>query len=142
MNIDNQNKSYRNPHSTPIDRSWWRKLSYFTFYIMRESTAFFMIWVSIVLMYGVVCAHTNEVGQDEFYRFIFFLQHPVVVVINILALCAALLHTVTWFNLAPKATNIVIAAKKLPALMFVVGLWFITLAVSMYLLLTVYGYFR
>jgi len=142
MNIDNQNKSYRNPHCAKMDTKWWRKITHYTFYIMRESTAFFMIWVSIVLMYGVVCAHTNDVGQDEFYRFIFFLQHPIVVVINVLALLAALLHTVTWFNLAPKATNVVIAAKKPPSFMFVASLWIITLAVSICLLMTVYGYFR
>ena len=34
------------------------------------------------------------------------LQNPVIVIINLITLAAALLHTKTWFELAPKAANI------------------------------------
>jgi len=142
MKINEPDKSYRKPYLTNIPNNWWLKLRYYLFYIVRESTSFFMLWISIVLMYGVICAHTNEMGRDEFYRFIFFLRHPVVVALNVLALMAALLHSITWFNLAPKATNIVLAGKKLPAILIISGFWLITLVVSMALLLLIFGYFK
>lgn len=112
MNSSESDKLYRKPHLNQMESNWWLKLRCYFFYILRESTAFFMIWTSLVLMFGVVCSHINEMGQNEFYRFIFFLQHPVVIVINTLALLSALIHSLTWFNLAPKAMNIIIAGKK------------------------------
>lgn len=133
---------YRKPYQPPMNKSWWRQLPYYIFYIMRESTAFFMLWISIILTFGIICAYPNAQGVNEFYRFIFFLQNPIVVVINILALVAALFHTLTWFNLMPKAVNIVIAAKKPPAALFIIGLWVIMMVVSSVILYAVFGYFR
>lgn len=141
MTIEQKDKSYRKPYRQTIPPHWWRKSNHYLFYIIRESTAFFMLWVSIILMYGVICAHTNEMGQDEFYRFIFFLQHPIVVVLNVLTLLAALIHSITWFNLVPKAINIVIANKKPPARLFIITLWLITIVISTALLLLILGYF-
>lgn len=44
--------------------------------------------------------------------FVAFLQNPVVVILNIIATAAALLHTKTWFELAPKAANIIVKDEK------------------------------
>ncbi|WP_392560428.1 fumarate reductase subunit C [Orbus mooreae] len=142
MNSSESDKSYRKPHLNQMESNWWLKLRYYFFYILRESTAFFMIWTSLVLMFGVVCSHINEMGQNEFYRFIFFLQHPVVIVINTLALLSALIHSLTWFNLAPKAMNIIIAGKKTPNMLFTLGLWCITIIISTIMLLLIFGYFK
>jgi fumarate reductase subunit C len=35
-----------------------------------------------------------------------------VVILNLITLAAALLHTKTWFELAPKAANIIVKARK------------------------------
>ncbi|WP_392562795.1 hypothetical protein RHO12_04755 [Orbus sturtevantii] len=142
MKINETDESYRKPCSANIPNNWWLKLRYYLFYTVRESTSFFMLWVSIVLMYGVICTNTNEMGRDEFYRFIFFLQHPVVIVLNVLSLVAALFHSITWFNLVPKATNIVLSRKKLSPILVTIGFWLVTIAVSTALLLLVFGYFK
>lgn len=122
--------TYRKPYQPKMEKRWWLKLPYYFFYIIRESTAFFMIWVSMVLMFGVICAHTNELGQDEFFRFIFFLRSPFAIVMNILALLAALLHTITWFNLVPKAVSVVILGQKPPAILLISSMWIMTLLAS------------
>ncbi|STF68512.1 fumarate reductase subunit C [Escherichia coli] len=48
-------------------------------------------------------------GRD----FVDFLQNPVIVIINLITLAAALLHTKTWFELAPKAANIIVKDEKM-----------------------------
>ncbi len=106
-------------------------------FIFKKLGVFFMIWVSLVLMYGVICSYTNEVGQDEFYRFIFFLRSPVVVVINCLALILALLHTVTWFNSVPTSLKLVNHNQRHFRLILIAGLWLVTLVISMMLFLFV-----
>lgn len=142
MSTNDSQKSYRKPHVAKIEGNWWLKSRYYLFYIIRESTAFAMIWLSMVLMFGVICAKTNDLGQDEFYRFIFFLQNPFVIALNVLALMATLFHSITWFNLAPKAINVVIAGKQPPTWFFIIALWSITIIVSIIMLLLVLGYFR
>lgn len=139
-NLPPANQRYRKLFMPPMANNWWRKSPAYLFYILREATAFFMIWISAEVMYGVICSHMNEFGQDEFYRFIFFLQNPLVVIVNTLALIAALLHTVTWFNLAPKAINLVIAGQKPPAIIFILALWIITVLLSTILFMVILGY--
>lgn len=61
--------------------------------VRRLLVVFFMIWFSMLLIYGV----TSNV-MNEFYRFIFFLRHPVVIVLNGATLVAACAHTFCWFS--------------------------------------------
>lgn len=105
--------------------------------IMHKLVPFSMIWVSLVLMYGVVCMYTNAVGQDEFYRFIFFLRKPFVVVLNCIALFISIFHTIIWFNLFSKIMPSVVFNKKSNELLVIVGLWIVTLTVSIFLFLLV-----
>ncbi|WP_085246893.1 hypothetical protein [Gilliamella mensalis] len=102
--------------------------------IMHKLVPFSMIWVSLVLMYAVICMYTNTVGQDEFYRFIFFLRSPVVVVLNCFALLVSIFHSIIWFNLVPKTIFSYRTDKKSQSYLFIVGLWLVTIFVSAYLL--------
>ncbi|MWP49641.1 MULTISPECIES: hypothetical protein [unclassified Gilliamella] len=105
--------------------------------IMHKLVPFSMIWVSLVLIYGVVCMYTNAVGQDEFYRFIFFLRNPFVVTLNCIALFISVFHTIVWFNLLPKTISSAMFNKKSNALLVIAGLWVVTFAVSSLLFLFV-----
>lgn len=133
----NKSESYKSSIANK-ETSWWLKSCCYLSYICRKSAAFFMIWISIVLMFGVVCSHTNEMGQDEFYRFIFFLQHPFVIVVNVLALISMLFHTLTWFNF----NHFTAGGKRSANILSVLGLWVITIVISVAMLLLVFGYFR
>ncbi|SCC19638.1 hypothetical protein [Gilliamella intestini] len=105
--------------------------------IMHKLVPFSMIWVSLVLIYGVVCMYTNAVGQDEFYRFIFFLRSPFIVGLNCIALFISVFHTIVWFNLLPKTISSSMFNKQSNTLLVIVGLWAVTLAVSSFLFLFV-----
>ncbi len=105
--------------------------------IIDKLTAFSMIWVSMVLMYGVICMYTNAMGQDEFYRFIFFLQSPLAVIINVIALLLALFHSINWFRLIAKVVFKQTTHKKGWVYLLVIGLCVVTLLLSYCLLLSI-----
>ena len=105
--------------------------------IIDKLTPFSMIWVSLVLMYGVICMYTNKMGQDEFYRFIFFLQSPVVVVLNCIALLLALFHSINWFRLMPKIIFKQNIHKKKQGYLLIIGLWGVTILLSYCLVLLI-----
>ncbi|MDF7666291.1 hypothetical protein PT273_00210 [Orbaceae bacterium ESL0727] len=102
------------------------------FYFLRESSAFFLIWLSLLLMYSIICAYTNQVGQDEFYRVIFFLQKPWVITLNGVALLMLLLHTAIWFT--HLHSNYVAWSKTI----FICGTW---AAIFSPIMMIIIGYF-
>jgi fumarate reductase subunit C len=57
-----------------------------------------------------------------------------VLLINVVALLAALLHTKTWFDLAPKAANIVVNSEKMGPGPIVKTLWAVTVVASVVIL--------
>lgn len=68
-------------------------------YMLREGTAVPAVWFSIELIFGLFALKmARKPGRDSST-----LQNPVIVIINLITLAAALLHTKTWFELAPKA---------------------------------------
>jgi fumarate reductase subunit C len=90
----------RKPYVRPMPSTWWKKLPFYRFYMLREGTAVPTVWFSIVLIYGLFAL---KHGAESWAGYIGFLQNPVVVILNLITLAAALLHTKTWFELAPKA---------------------------------------
>lgn len=111
--------------------TWWRKLGYYRFYMLREGTAVPAVWFSIVLLYGVFAL---KHGVEGWEGFVGFLQNPIVLFINIIALLAAALQTKTWFDLAPKATIIVIKDEKMGPEPIVKALWIVTVVVTLAIL--------
>lgn len=140
--IKKNNENYQsntkliNTNNQPEDINLSKKHARF-FSIVNKLTPFSMIWVSLILMYGVICMYTNAMGQDEFYRFIFFLQKPLVVVINSIALLLALFHSINWFRLIPKVIFKQDSHKKGKVYLLIIGFWCVTLLLSYYLLLLI-----
>ena len=42
----------RKPYVRPMTSTWWKKLPFYRFYMVREGTAVPTVWFSIVLIYG------------------------------------------------------------------------------------------
>lgn len=88
--------SKRKKYVREMTPTWWKKLDFYKFYMLREATALPTVWFSIVLLYGVIC-----LGSDNgfVHNFIPFLQNPLVVILNIISLGGLLLHAFTLFNM-------------------------------------------
>ncbi len=99
--------------------------------MLREGTAVPAVWFSIELLYGLFAL---KHGPETWAGFVGFLQHPIVVILNIIVLAAALLHTKTWFELAPKAANIIVKNEKLGPEPIIKGLWAVTAVVTVVVL--------
>lgn len=123
--------SKRNAYHRPMDASWWRRSGFYRFYMLREATAVPALWFSIELIAGVFALRH---GPENWADFVAFLQHPIVLLLNVATLAAALLHSKTWFELAPKASIIIVGNKKLPPGPLVKGLWTVMILVSLALL--------
>ncbi|QQN34422.1 fumarate reductase subunit FrdC [Rahnella aceris] len=123
--------SKRKPYVREMKASWWKNLPFYRFYMLREGTAVPAVWFSLLLLAGV-CSLRN--GPESWAGFVNFLQNPVVLLINLIALLAALLHTKTWFELAPKASILVVKGKKMGPEPVIAGFWGVTIVVTLVVL--------
>ena len=84
-----------------------------------------------MLIYGLFAL---KHGAESWAGYIGFLQNPVVVILNLITLAAALLHTKTWFELAPKAANIIVKDEKMGQEPIIKSLWAVTVVATIVIL--------
>ncbi|MBS5382030.1 MAG: fumarate reductase subunit FrdC [Escherichia coli] len=121
----------RKPYVRPMTSTWWKKLPFNRFYMLREGTAVPAVWFSIELIFGLFALKN---GPEAWAGFVDFLQNPVIVIINLITLAAALLHTKTWFELAPKAANIIVKDEKMGPEPIIKSLWAVTVVATIVIL--------
>ena len=121
----------RKPYVRPMTATWWKKLPFYRFYMLREGTAVPAVWFSIELIFGLFALKN---GPEAWAGFVDFLQNPVIVIINLITLAAALLHTKTWFELAPKAANIIVKDEKMGPEPIIKSLWAVTVVATIVIL--------
>ncbi|EPT7312582.1 fumarate reductase subunit FrdC [Shigella flexneri] len=121
----------RKPYVRPMTPTWWKKLPFYRFYMLREGTAVPAVWFSIELIFALFALKN---GPEAWAGFVDFLQNPVIVIINLITLTAALLHTKTWFELAPKAANIIVKDEKMGPEPIIKSLWAVTVVATIVIL--------
>ncbi|HAY5540263.1 TPA: fumarate reductase subunit FrdC [Escherichia coli] len=121
----------RKPYVRSMMSTWWKKLPFYRFYMLREGTAVPAVWFSIELIFGLFALKN---GPEAWAGFVDFLQNPVIVIINLITLAAALLHTKTWFELAPKAANIIVKDEKMGPEPIIKSLWAVTVVATIVIL--------
>ncbi|MER6997931.1 hypothetical protein [Streptomyces sp. NPDC000410] len=93
----------------PVPVFWWlRRRAYFVF-VLRELSSVFVAWfvVFLLLMAGAVAE-----GGGAYERFLDWSGQWWAVLVNTVALLFVLLHTVTWFGLAPRAMVVRLRGRR------------------------------
>ena len=93
---------------------WWLKRPSYTIFVAREMTSVPVAWFAAVLMWEI-CALSR--GPEAYARFLAWMAHPLLVLVNFFALAAVLFHAITWFNLAPKAMVVRMGGRRVPDVM-------------------------
>jgi len=84
----------------PISTFWWVRRRSYLIFVLRELSSVFVAWFVVYLL---LLVNAVSSGSEEYQRFLNWSAGPWVLALNMIALLFVLLHTVTWFNLAPKA---------------------------------------
>ena len=96
---------------TRVSTYWWLGSWFYLKFILRELSSVFIAWFVILTLLQVSALKR---GPAEYAEFQEWLRSPFVVALNALSLCFVVFHTVTWFNLAPKAMGIRLHGKRVP----------------------------
>jgi fumarate reductase subunit C len=84
----------------PFSNWWWLGRFNYLKFILREFSCVFVGYFLIVTL-EQVCALTR--GPEAYAAFQAHMRHPLVILLNIIALAFLVLHTITWSKLVPKA---------------------------------------
>ena len=110
--------SKRKPYTREMPNNWWTKKGFYTLYMLREGSSFFVTIYSFILAWGLLRLSQGEI---PFNAWVESLQNPIAIAFHLIALVFAIYHSVTWFSLAPKAVALWVAGKRIDDNVIVVG---------------------
>jgi fumarate reductase subunit C len=107
-------QTYRRPVST----FWWTRKKTYLLFVLRELSSIFVAWFVLYLLLFLADVARGAAAYESFLE---VAAHPVLVVINTVALLFVLLHVVTWFLLTPQAMAIRLGTRRVPRWSIVVA---------------------
>lgn len=97
---------YRKPMST----WWWLGKRTYLVFILRELSSIFVAWF---VLFMLLLVRAIGQGDAEYQRFLDRVDHPLVVLLNLVALVFVSFHMVTWFNLTPQAMVVRVGGRRI-----------------------------
>jgi len=104
--------SGRRPYVREVPRThWFLRHPRYLRYMVREITCIFIGAYTLICVVGIVRLSQGEAAYDAFLE---ALRSPASVVFHVAALILSVYHSVTWFNLTPKALPVQVGEDFLP----------------------------
>ncbi len=124
-------KWYRRPVST----YWWLTRWPYLRFILREITSVFVAFFVILTLLQIQALRQGEAAWTALVE---WLRQPLVVAANLVTLSFLLFHTITFFNLAPRAMVVRLGGRKLPDVLIAgsnYGAWLVASGLVVWLVL-------
>lgn len=104
------------PYIRPMSVIWWTKRTPYVMFMLRE---FSSVFVAAYAVWFLLLLHRLRQGPAAFEAELGNLASPLAIMFHVVALAFALLHTITWFHLTPKAMAIRRGEERVPAAMII-----------------------
>lgn len=90
---------------------WWLQSRSYTGFVLRELTSVAVAFFALVMLWQI---RALGQGPEAYARVLARLRSPLFATLDVLALAFVLFHSITWFNLAPKAMVVRLQGKRVP----------------------------
>jgi fumarate reductase subunit C len=107
---------------------WWLGQWRYLKFILRELSSVFVGWFVVLTLLQL---RALKSGPETYASFQHWLLTPAAIALNGLSFFFVVFHTITWFNLAPRAMAIRLRGKRLPDLLLVAPSYALWLVVSL-----------
>ena len=97
-----------------ISTYWWLGKWAYVKFILRELSSVAVAWTVALILAQVWSLIRGPRAYAQFAR---VMSSPWMIAVNVIAFAFLLLHSITWFNLAPKAMAVRVGGKRLPAVL-------------------------
>ncbi len=96
----------------PVPLLWWLRSRAYILFVVREFTS---VLIAAYLVVFLIFLQRIAAGPSSYENFLRWLAQPAVVTFHLIALAAALYHTVTWLELTPMTVVIRIRGRRVPS---------------------------
>ena len=90
---------------------WWLKNPAYTGFVLRELTCVFVAFFALSYLCEL---RAIAKGAEAYAQFLAYLKTAPFLILNAVAFVFVLLHSITWFNLAPKAMVVRLGSTRVP----------------------------
>jgi fumarate reductase subunit C len=108
---------------------WWLQSWPYTKFVLRELTSLAVAYFSVLAIWKVRAIAS---GPATYAAFLARMESPLFLLLNVAAMALVLFHSITWFNLAPKAMVVRVGGRRLPDWMIQAGNYAAWIAVSVF----------
>jgi fumarate reductase subunit C len=112
-----------------VSTYWWLWQRRYMQFVLREISSTFAAWFVVVTLYQV---HALLSGPVAYGRFAHRMENPLVLALNVVSFLFVVLHTITWFNLTPKAMVLRVGGRRVPGALLIAsnyGAWLLLSAI-------------
>ncbi|MBI3286549.1 MAG: fumarate reductase subunit C [Chloroflexi bacterium] len=95
----------------PLGPTWWLTQRAYFLFMLRELTSVFIAAYLALLLLGV---YRLSLGREAYEAYLQLLATPGMLFFHVVALIAALFHTLTWFDVLPKVLVVRFGERRLP----------------------------
>ena len=95
-----------------VSTYWWLGKWAYVKFILRELSSVAVAWTVAIILLQVWALIR---GPEAYLRFEHRASSPWMIALDVIAFGFLLLHSITWFNLAPKAMAVRVGGRRLPA---------------------------
>ena len=90
---------------------WWLQDRAYTGFVLREITCVFVAFFALTYLCQL---RAIAKGPEAYAQFLAYLRTAPFLVLNAVAFIFVLIHSITWFNLAPKAMVVRLGGMRVP----------------------------
>ena len=98
-------------YRTRVSTYWWLGRWPYVKFILRELSS---VFVALFVIMTLLQIRALKNGPQAYQALQERLANPLVLALNTVGLLFVLFHTITWFNLTPKAMAIRVGGKRIP----------------------------
>lgn len=105
------NTPYPRLYRRPVPLLWWLERRSYLLFVLRELSSVFVAWFVVYLL---LLVNAVSGGAEQYQRFLDWSAGWWVIGLNLVACAFVLLHTITWFGLAPRALVVRVRGRRVP----------------------------
>ena len=120
----------------PMPMLWWLRSRAYVLFMVRELTS---VLIAAYLVVFLIFLQRIAAGPSSYERYLHWLAQPGVLAFHLVALAAALYHSVTWLQLTPMTVVIRLRDRRVPAATIVAANFAVWGALSVLILWLVVG---
>ena len=98
-------------YRTRVSTYWWLRKWYYLKFVLRELSSIFVAYFVLITLLQI---HSLSRGPEAYARFEERMRNPLMIVLNAISFLFVLFHTITWFNLAPRAMVVRLGGERVP----------------------------